>query len=127
MTPDEYQESVDRVRTDVVDGLRGLLAPRDGYDDGFELQTRFVESGPIANESFSTVVWRYHGSDVEGFAGAAPTGHPVEVDGVTLVDLSADPPLFHRYVDWNGVMAQLGFTASWRPVVPGPSDPAAMA
>lgn len=110
------------VRRDVEEGMsRWFDADADG---GFAAAPSLEAARPaIADDRFGTVAWEYTGRHVRPIAGIATTGRRVTVRGVTIVDLvDRDEPLFHRYVDWNGVMAQLGLAVSARPVVPVEPD-----
>ena len=95
---------VSAVRADVERGLRNELAPVD-----FATVGPFAEPGALVDPPFAVVSWRFVGIDCRrGFNGMWPTAKQVEVRGVTIVDTSASPWVFHRHVDWNAVNSQLG-------------------
>lgn len=90
---------------------------RAGDGGGFRVHPSFVDEA-IESSRFTTVVWEYAGVHRRAFAGLAPTGRPVHINGVTLVEhAGGGRHLFHRYVDWAAVMGQLGLSASFRPAV----------
>jgi hypothetical protein len=91
---------------------------------------------------YHVVRWRYHGHhdpdpSLRDRAGnparqvkraSSPTGNPVTVDGLTVVERNLDGKVrLQRFVDWLNVYAQLGIAFEGRPVGMGrdPEPPAA--
>ena len=66
----------------------------------------------VGNDHYSVVAWEFDASDDNGIDDLWPSYRPVRVEGVTIVhhDQPDDPTTwrYYRYVDWNGVAAQLG-------------------
>ncbi|SRR6266508_2649911 len=103
----------DQVRDDIVNGLRSLLTPDDRPE---KFRQDLMPGEPITNGRVTAVIWEYESEAFE-------FGKTVTVSGATFAEQvgdDADDPqswLFRRYIDWVGVMAQLGFSASWRPLI----------
>jgi hypothetical protein len=91
------------------------LGPFFEATDGFSVPTQFGMEPPITNGQMTAVVWQYAGRHSAEFQGVPATDRVVTIRGTTVVDHSGPEPLFHRYVDWLDVMAQLGLTANMRP------------
>src|SRR5581483_5002230 len=72
----------------------------------------------IMDADHTVVAWEFKGVHDHDFQGIVATGRPVLIKGVTIVDhAAANGPLFHRYVDWLDVMAQIGVSSTHRPAV----------
>ena len=107
-------DPVEVVERDVVDGIGGAFPP----SSGFRVQEGFGDE-TIGSSRHTVVAWEYEGTHDAPFAGVAPTGLPVHLKGLTVIEhLGGERHLLHRYVDWVTVMAQLGMSASFRPAVP---------
>ena len=101
------------VERDVTEGLSELFAPR----EGFRVAERFAHVEPMSNGTHTSVVWEYSAVHTGDFQGIRPTGQEIVVSGVTIVDTSGGEPAFHRYIDWVGVLAQLGVSTTGRPAL----------
>ena len=53
-------------------------------------------------------------SPPDAFHELFPTGRDLTINGVTVVEMRDGEAVFHRYVDWIGVLTQLGLTVSQR-------------
>jgi hypothetical protein len=110
----EHVDVVDLAANDIEEGLSQFFSAQ-GPSGGFK-RADFVE--PYVNGGRAWVPWTFSGvHDKAAFAGLHPTGRPVEVHGVTLVDTTTDPPLFRRYIDWIDVCQQLGLSVTARPAM----------
>ena len=112
-TPDRDDSAAALVRDDIEAGLGGAFSG----GDGFSIPGAFADLPPITGGARTAVVWEYHATHTDFFQGVGPTGRPVTIRGVTVVDRSGPQPLFHRYVDWLEVMGQLGLTSTHRPAL----------
>jgi hypothetical protein len=116
MSP-ERVDVVELAAKDIEEGLSQFFSPQ-GPSGGFK-RADFVE--PHVSGGRAWVAWTFSGvHDQAAFAGLYPTGLPVEVHGVTLVDTTTDPPLFRRYIDWIDVCQQLGLSVTARPAMEPP-------
>lgn len=124
-------------RADVVPTLVSWFTPEPGRGV-FGWVDDEALSGPVGSDAVC-ITWSFAGTyrevrrradgdvvDVafgenKSLAGFQALGQPVEVHGVTFVELTAsateyEPALrLRRYVDWAGVYTQLGLTLGWRP------------
>lgn len=103
MNVEELQAAV---KADVITGLEDELEPRD-----FAIVGPFASQGALIDTegTFAVVQWMYYGIDNrQGFNALWPTGIEIRVPGLTVVDMTSDPVLFYRHVDWNEVNSQLG-------------------
>jgi hypothetical protein len=112
--PIRDDETFALAREDVTAGLSSIFAPLEGADEVFGVREGLDEQEVITNASTAAVPWVYHCRHVGTFQGLVPTGRALRIDGVTVVDRSGDEPLFYRYIDWTGVIAQLGLMVSTR-------------
>lgn len=117
MSAEIAERALAEVQQDVEDGMGRWFDS--GGDRGFVAGPDLETAVPVvADDRFGTVAWEFTGMHTNPIAGIAATRRRVTVRGVTIVDLDkGDEPLFHRYVDWNGVAAQLGLAVSARPIV----------
>jgi hypothetical protein len=109
----DADESFAIVRQDLVEGLGKTFAPMEG-DDSVAVAKWFADEEVIANERVAAVPWSYRSRHTGDFQGLLPTNRPLLVEGVTFVDRRRDEVVLHRYVDWAGVIQQLGLDVSWR-------------
>jgi hypothetical protein len=109
----EPTEAFDLVHDDVHAGLAESFTPR----PGFIATEGFGDGEPITNGRHTAVVWEYHGRHDAPFQGVEPTGADIVIRGVTVIEQSGRRQVFHRYVDWLDVMAQLGLTSSMVPAL----------
>ena len=128
MPSEEAQEVARQVQDDVTARL-GPFFVADGREFvGYEAVETFGDGGIVAGESdekhrFTFVRWRWHGrhlGEIPSRFGAAvvaaPTGNPVVVDGLTVVENREDRDFRARwFVDWLSVYAQLGVVVAGRP------------
>lgn len=93
-----------QVEDDVKEGLQDFLEMI-----RFEIVKPFDKVEALVDGDLAAVQWVYEGFDCcGGLNGMWPTGKPVSVRGLTLVDTSGEETLFSRHVDWNAVNSQLG-------------------
>jgi predicted ester cyclase len=103
------------VMDDVVAGLAGTFSPREEDDiEPFRVAERFKEADVISNASVVAVPWSFSCRHTGDFHGLFRTGRDLQIEGMTLVDSRGGAPMLHRYVDWLGVIAQLGLEVSGR-------------
>jgi len=105
------------VRDDVIAGLGGGFSPRwedDPDRDSFVVSKHFKEEEVIGNDTVVAVPWTYYAVHTGDFECLFRTGRPLTIEGMTFVDTRADEVMLHRYVDWMGVVTQLGLEVSWR-------------
>jgi hypothetical protein len=80
-----------------------------GGDDGI------LYANAITGGAFTAVEWAFQCQHTAPFAGVPPTYRELTIYGVTIVRQRGEKTTFRRYVDWSGVMSELGVTASFRP------------
>lgn len=104
------------VTHDVVDGLKDTFTQRDeDTADSFRVNVRFEEEEEfIGDNRIVAVPWTYYCRHTGDFHGLFRTGRELQIEGVTLVDYRTGVTLLHRYVDWAGVIVQLGLEVSGR-------------
>jgi hypothetical protein len=104
------------VTTDVVDGLKETFTQRDDdTSESFRVNVRFEEEvDVIGTDRIVAVPWTYSCRHTGDFHGLFRTGRELTIEGVTLVDYRSGELLLHRFVDWAGVIAQLGLEVSGR-------------
>jgi hypothetical protein len=106
---------IEQITEDVQEGLKGMFS-----FDTLHVMSPFDEV-PLTNGGYSAQPWAIDAVHDGDFAGIAPTGARVTIEGVTIVQHGADDgstdPLYLRYVDWAGVFAQLGVGTTGRPVI----------
>jgi hypothetical protein len=62
----------------------------------------------MSEAGIGALAWEWTGVDMVGFNGLAPTNRRVLVRGVTFVEDDDKERTYHRYIDWIGVVGQLG-------------------
>lgn len=103
------------VLRDVIDGLKGFSPRDDNEAESFRVSQHFIEEEDvIGNERIVAVPWTYDCLHTGDFEGLFRTGRELHIHGTTLVDYRTGTTNLHRYVDWAGVIAQLGLEVSWR-------------
>jgi hypothetical protein len=104
---------IDQIAEDVQEGLKGMFSV-----DKLQVMAPFDES-PLTNGGYSAQPWAIDAVHDGDFAGIAPTGAHVTIEGVTIVQHASggSDPLYLRYVDWAGVFAQLGVAITGRPLI----------
>lgn len=110
-------EAIALARRDIEEGLGESFEPA---GDGWRVIDAFVRDGEMTNGRCTAVPWEYSCRHSGYFLGLQPTGDTFVIDGVTIVvrDVDGDSPeIFHRYIDWATVMANLGMGATWRPTL----------
>jgi len=111
------KDTTSLVGGDVLRGLGDVFAPT----EGFRVPHDFANKPPIANETQTAVVWEYAATHSGDFQGIRATGQPIVLRGVTIVEVVPDKePVFHRYIDWADVFAQLNLSTTGRPAVEEP-------
>lgn len=115
-----FEDAQRDVREDIAAGIGTIFGP---YEDS-KVRVPDELDGPINHQEGDviTVPWIYEAEHNGDFQGLLPTFRLIEVHGVTVVNYSkdAEKPTFHRYVDWLGVVNQLGLVVSWRVPVDEP-------
>ena len=107
------------VELDIANGFESIF-PAIG---GFSIAEPFAGTDEVSNDRLGVVAWEWDGQDTLGFNGLFPTDKPVTVRGVTVVEQrGAEGPLFHRYIDWIGVVGQLGLAFVGRPSIAALGD-----
>ena len=109
--------SFDEVMKDVVEGLRASFSPRDADEsESFRVSHHFDDDDgdAIGNDRVLAVPWSYNCVHTGDFQCLFPTGREIQIDGVTLADYREGDLMLHRYVDWGGVIVQLGLEVSGR-------------
>jgi hypothetical protein len=115
-----FARPADRMDGDDRERDRGTtLPPVDGARDAVELLEEF---GVMRNDAAAAMAWRYTGVHSEVFLGMQPTGRLVEVEGITIVQGTADQPEVRSLIDWHSVLAQIGAVYGGRPVTRLPDD-----
>jgi hypothetical protein len=115
--PIRDDESFELVRDDLTQGLAGVFEPLAALDETFDVREQLDGQEVIANSQVTAVPWVYRCRQIGEFQGLFPTGRELRIDGVTIVDTSGGEALFYRYIDWAGVIAQLGLMVSPRVAV----------
>ncbi len=108
--PIEHHDSFNTVQDDLRIGLGDIFAAE--TDDAFRVVDDLRDEEAITNGAIFAVPWIYEGRHVGDFQGLYPTGRMLRIEGVTLVDQRTG--LLRRYIDWAGVISQLGLDVSWR-------------
>jgi hypothetical protein len=113
----DFSTAQELVRDDVMDGLSFAFEPTGGFGllksfDGKELPAGAVTFVP----------WQFSCRHVGEFLGIEATGREATIVGATAIEYRGDSePMFHRFIDWANVFAQLGVTMAARPIVRGPA------
>ncbi len=112
----EAEEAMELAQRDIETGLGEVFAP---VADGIRLIDAFTGPGAMSNERFTAVPWEYPCRHTGTFFGIPPTQQEFVIHGVTIVGHGdeGDEPVFHRFIDWATVMANLGIPAAWRPTI----------
>jgi hypothetical protein len=107
---------VDLVGSDIEECFKPLLTRL----DGFQVARPFsADDNAVSNGRLSALAWEWSGRDETGFNGLGATNQDITVRGVTIVEFRDDAEtLYHRYIDWNDVAAQLGLATVGRTSVP---------
>ena len=115
------QEIVRIVLDDVTHGLGGSFGPRGGdSSDEPVIIHPDLDDGDQTLLNITAVPWIYRCVHDGDFQGMFITGKELEIHGVTLVDGRGDTQVLYRYVDWLGVVNQLGLDVELaRPGGPG--------
>jgi hypothetical protein len=129
MPTDEAREIAGQVEADVSGRLGHYFVPdADAGFVGFEAVESFGDEGIVSGSSdsgssFTFVRWQYGGRHLGAipsrFGGddvAQPTGNPVIVDGLTVIEHRGDGEVRARwFVDWLSVYTQIGVVTPGRP------------
>jgi hypothetical protein len=104
------------VKEDVVYGLQGVFGRRVEFDEEPVIVNPALDDGDAEQpiQSLTAVPWIYRCLHDGDFQGLFRTGKELEIHGVTFVDGRGGSQMLHRYVDWMGVVNQLGLDVSWR-------------
>jgi hypothetical protein len=108
----DSDESFAIVSDDVTAGLRDIFEPNGS--NAVTVAKAFSDTEVISNKEIFAVPWSYRCRHTGDFHGVFPTGRYLEIQGVTFVDHRGGDTLLHRYVDWGGVVGQLGISVSGR-------------
>jgi len=105
-------ETFEVVRKDFESVAREAFEPSD--DEAFAVVEDLRGEEMLTNGNVTVVPWVYRCRHVGDFNGLFPTQRELQIDGVTIVDDRGGETLLRRYIDWGGVIAQLGLDVSWR-------------
>ena len=108
------QEIVRIVLDDVTHGLESSFGRRGDSSDEPVIVHPDLDDGDQPLQNITAVPWIYRCVHDGDFQGMFITGKELEIHGVTLVDGRGDTQVLYRYVDWLGVVNQLGLDVSWR-------------
>jgi hypothetical protein len=124
---DDLSRSLERFFSPNPGRRTGTHLVADLDDQGRRIPAAEDENTPIGDaplhrqKQTSAVAWRYYGIDDKGVNGLAPTKNEIVIRGVTVFapanDATGEGSLYHRYIDWLDVYAQLGLALGGRPVV----------
>jgi hypothetical protein len=108
------EEIVNIIRGDVENGLQGMFGRRAEFSEQPVIVNPELDDGEQPFQSLAAVPWVYRCAHDGNFQGLFPTGKELEIHGVTFVDNRGGQQQLYRYVDWLGVVNQLGLDVSWR-------------
>jgi hypothetical protein len=107
------------VADDVTQGLQGMFGSRAEFDEPVIVNSD-LDDGDQPIQSLAAVPWIYRCVHDGNFQGLFQTGTELEIHGVTFVDNRGGQQQLYRYIDWLGVVNQLGLEVSWRVPVDEP-------
>jgi len=109
-----FEQALESVRKDIGKGIAEVFEPNGASPVSVPEELARVLEGTEA--AVVAVPWVYRCVHTGDFQNLVPTYREIEMHGVTFVNYSQDEnnPVFHRYVDWLGVVNQLGLEVSWR-------------
>ena len=109
-----FQEALQSVRQDIGKGIGEVFGPFE--EDAVTVPENLEKLIADSQGGVVAVPWIYKCQHIGNFKGLLPTDRKIEMHGVTFVNYTQDEanPMFHRYVDWLGVVNQLGLEVSWR-------------
>jgi hypothetical protein len=109
-----FEKALEDVQRDIASGIEKVFAPAEGSI--VEPPPELVAHLEGTEAAVVAVPWVYRCVHVGDFQKLLPTGREIEMHGVTFVNYTQgeENPTFHRYVDWLGVVNQLGLEVSWR-------------
>ena len=105
-------ETFTLVRNDMLDVIGNIFTA--DSDDAFTVRDELRDGEVIRNEDIVVVPWVYECVHTAPFQGLFATGRSLTIEGVTVIDTRPAEPMLQRFVDWLGVIAQLGIDVSWR-------------
>ena len=118
MDENEFAAMEELVRSDIEAGLtadkRESAAPFAPWTSE-EIGTGILYANAITGGALTAVEWAFHCKHIAPFAGIPATNRVVTIQGVTIVRVRGAKTTYRRYVDWAGLMAELGVSASFRP------------
>jgi hypothetical protein len=100
------------VKGDILDVIGNVFTSDD--DDAFDVADEFRDSETIRNTDLIAVPWTYRCYHTGDFQGLFPTWRELTIEGVTVIDTRGAAPMLRRYIDWLGVLTQLGVDVSLR-------------
>jgi len=110
-----FDQAKRNVQRDIEKGIGHIFGPfeESAVSIPEELEKHLLE---LNEATVVAVPWIYKCQHIGIFQDLLPTHRAIEMHGVTFVNYSqdGDNPVFHRYVDWLGVMNQLGLEVNWR-------------
>ena len=116
-----FEETRDMVFGDIQRGIGDIFEPLDGDAISVQEDLAVHLERSDAPAAAVAVPWVYRCRHVGIFQRLFPTNRELEMHGVTFVDFEPKEPkdeqgspVFHRYIDWLGVLNQLGITVNWR-------------
>jgi SnoaL-like polyketide cyclase len=122
LNPDIVEQILNTIDADITACFKGQFRPRefakDLEDAGLQEERTFATSDVLV-----VVPWVMRGAHVGEFLGVPPTHLEVEMRGTTFVRVpetnSADAGrwMYFRYIDYLGVLQQLGVTTTNRPAL----------
>lgn len=105
-------DSLDELQAQIEADVSAVFAdafPHDESGDGFSVPEELAGVAPMQTDDASVFPWRWRGLHRGPFFEVRPTGHRVDVVGVTIVTKGGEDGLnFHRIVDWLTLYRQLG-------------------
>jgi hypothetical protein len=115
-----FEDAKKAVREDIEAGIGSIFGPYDDSKVTFPVELERLLAHHVGDAI--AVPWMYEAEHNGDFQGLLPTFRVIQVHGVTIVNFSksTEKPTLHRYVDWLGVVNQLGLVVSWRVPVDEP-------
>jgi hypothetical protein len=117
-------EAIEFVKNDVSGYFGEIFTREDDEETQFVVEQKFHgnpgedDTSALANELSAVVVWEFSGRHTSDFEYIEATGRDVVVQGCSVVskDLDVDELRIRHYVNWVGVLGQLGVTFT-RPLI----------
>ena len=107
-------EIVQIIRDDITSALQGMFGTRVDFSEEPVIVNPQLDDGEQPAQNLAPVPWIYRCVHDGNFMGLFRTGKELEIHGVTYFDNRVGRQVLHRYIDWLGVVNQLGLDVSWR-------------